>query len=474
MDHVGVDRHDRVAVVTLVDRERRNAMTADDGRRDRRDLRRARGRRRRRRGRGHRRAARVLLGRRRRGLGSLSAQRDDGERRSVGSIYEGFLRVLRSPLPTVAAVNGPAVGAGLNLALACDVRLAGASARFDTRFLRIGLHPGGGHAWMLDRAVGPQAAAAMVLFGDADRRAAGRRDRPRVGVPSRRRAARAGDRVRGRRGRGAQARSARRAGATLREAPWQPDFDAAVATEIDPPVVVARPGLVSPPIGDIIHCIPFQREDPGALRRGAAGYGQVSLPDVPDRCSTATSNGARRAARRCASAGSRSCSARAHASRPRPLFPFERDMRFGSGCPGAPERRGATATPAATDTGTGRTCACVFRRGRVRSRDHVVVASRNPRSAPRVRSRPQVPWSSRGSSPSPHQNPELVIEPAATAAARATIEPAPEPEIETGAHARDAGGRAGSAGCRLVRRRTPRVAGRLPARALGTGAHRSR
>ena len=83
------------------------------------------------------------------------------------SIYEGFLRVLRSSLPTVAAVNGPAVGAGLNLALACDVRLAGMSARFDTRFLRIGLHPGGGHAWMLDRAVGPQAAAAMVLFGEA-------------------------------------------------------------------------------------------------------------------------------------------------------------------------------------------------------------------------------------------------------------------------------------------------------------------
>ena len=100
-------------------------------------------------------------------LGSLSESKDDGERRGVRSIYEGFLRVLRSSLPTVAAVNGPAVGAGLNLALACDVRLAGESARFDTRFLRIGLHPGGGHAWMLDRAVGPQTAAAMVLFGAA-------------------------------------------------------------------------------------------------------------------------------------------------------------------------------------------------------------------------------------------------------------------------------------------------------------------
>lgn len=91
-----------------------------------------------------------------------------GDSQEVGlrAIYEGFLRVGRSPLPTIAAVNGPAVGAGMNLALCCDVRLAGSSARFDTRFLQLGLHPGGGHTWMLQRAVGPQAAAAMVLFGE--------------------------------------------------------------------------------------------------------------------------------------------------------------------------------------------------------------------------------------------------------------------------------------------------------------------
>lgn len=98
--------------------------------------------------------------------GADLTQLGDSASQGLLAIYEGFLCVARSPLPTVAAVNGPAVGAGMNLALACDLRVVGPGARFDCRFLNLGIHPGGGHTWMLRRAVGPQAAAAMVLFGE--------------------------------------------------------------------------------------------------------------------------------------------------------------------------------------------------------------------------------------------------------------------------------------------------------------------
>jgi enoyl-CoA hydratase len=82
-------------------------------------------------------------------------------------MYAGFLALAELPIPTVAAVNGPVIGAGVNLPLACDVILASPSARFDPRFMDLGIHPGGGHLWRMQRRVGRQAAAAMVIFGEA-------------------------------------------------------------------------------------------------------------------------------------------------------------------------------------------------------------------------------------------------------------------------------------------------------------------
>jgi enoyl-CoA hydratase len=85
---------------------------------------------------------------------------------SLRDIYQAFLRVAESPLPVIAAVNGAAVGAGMNMALVCDVILAGESARFETGFVRLAIHPGGGHTWMMRNIVGPKATAAMVIFGE--------------------------------------------------------------------------------------------------------------------------------------------------------------------------------------------------------------------------------------------------------------------------------------------------------------------
>ncbi|WP_236789706.1 enoyl-CoA hydratase [Amycolatopsis sp. GM8] len=96
-------------------------------------------------------------------LTALGEATEDGLR----AVYAGFLAVARCTLPTIAAVGGAAVGAGLNLALAADVRLAGPRAKFIPRFLELGVHPGGGMTWMLQRAIGVQRARAMALFGQS-------------------------------------------------------------------------------------------------------------------------------------------------------------------------------------------------------------------------------------------------------------------------------------------------------------------
>ena len=70
-------------------------------------------------------------------------------------------------VPIIAAVNGAAIGAGLDLACMCDIRIAARSARFAESFVKLGLVPGDGGAWLLQRIVGPAKAAEMTLTGDA-------------------------------------------------------------------------------------------------------------------------------------------------------------------------------------------------------------------------------------------------------------------------------------------------------------------
>lgn len=85
---------------------------------------------------------------------------------SVGAVYDAFVRIGELPVPTIAAVRGAAVGAGVNLLLATDLRIVAADARIITGFLQIGIHPGGGHFTLLGRLAGRETAAAMGLFGE--------------------------------------------------------------------------------------------------------------------------------------------------------------------------------------------------------------------------------------------------------------------------------------------------------------------
>lgn len=81
------------------------------------------------------------------------------------SIYAVFERVATMPVPTIAAIRGAAVGAGANLALAADLRVVADDAVLIAGFVRIGVHPGGGHLLMSHQVAGRQATIAMSALG---------------------------------------------------------------------------------------------------------------------------------------------------------------------------------------------------------------------------------------------------------------------------------------------------------------------
>jgi 2-(1,2-epoxy-1,2-dihydrophenyl)acetyl-CoA isomerase len=85
----------------------------------------------------------------------------------IAAHYKPLVQRLRSmPVPVIAAVNGVAAGAGANLALCCDVVIAGRSASFIQAFSKIGLVPDAGGTWLLPRLVGQARAMGLALLGD--------------------------------------------------------------------------------------------------------------------------------------------------------------------------------------------------------------------------------------------------------------------------------------------------------------------
>jgi enoyl-CoA hydratase len=91
---------------------------------------------------------------------------------ALTAIYACFERLGRLAVPTVAAVRGAVVGAGMNLMMATDLRVVARNARIISGFQRIGLHPGGGHYVLSGRLAGAEAATALAIFGaeiDGDR-----------------------------------------------------------------------------------------------------------------------------------------------------------------------------------------------------------------------------------------------------------------------------------------------------------------
>src|SRR5882672_11617817 len=84
-------------------------------------------------------------------------------RRGAEALHQAIVDLRRIPYPVIAAINGPAAGAGFSLALACDIRIASEEAFFAPAYGRIGASPDGGMTYFLPRVVGPSRALELLL-----------------------------------------------------------------------------------------------------------------------------------------------------------------------------------------------------------------------------------------------------------------------------------------------------------------------
>jgi enoyl-CoA hydratase len=89
----------------------------------------------------------------------------DRLRERMIAFYRAWLAIRRLEVPTIAAVNGPAIGAGLCLALACDLRFAASGAKLGAPFVKLGMHPGMAATYLLPNVVGEAAARDLLLTG---------------------------------------------------------------------------------------------------------------------------------------------------------------------------------------------------------------------------------------------------------------------------------------------------------------------
>jgi len=162
-EHILVDRHDGIITLTLNHPENLNAMSAEMGDevtdlvRTLKDDESAR--------------VLVLTGAGRAfsaggTKGNLQSRTAGGSNREAPKVfYKKFLTLRQLEIPTIAAINGPAVGAGFCIALACDMRVAAANARMGLTFVRLGIHPGMAGTYTTPRIVGMAKACEVIFTG---------------------------------------------------------------------------------------------------------------------------------------------------------------------------------------------------------------------------------------------------------------------------------------------------------------------